>query len=112
MRSWKHAWKYDITFLILFLATMIPSFAQTHSETTTDNVVVPMTKQVSVGFVESSLQTLALRLSPGMDIKEELERIVKERHINAAAVLTCVGSLREAVVRFANKPKGTVLGGP
>lgn len=112
MRSWKHACKYAITFLILFLATMIPSFAQAHSETTTDSVAVPMTKQVSVRFVESSLQTLALRLSPGMDIKEELERIVKERHINAAAVLTCVGSLREAVVRFANKPKGTVLGGP
>ncbi len=116
MRSWKHAWKYDIMFLILFLilflATMLPSFAQVHSETTPNNVAVPMTKQAPVRVVESSMQTLALRLSPGMDIKEELERIVKERHINAASVLTCVGSLREAVVRFANKPKGTALGGP
>lgn len=112
MRPWKRVWKYDITLLILFLATMTPSVAQVHSETTTNSVVVSMTKQVSARLVESSMQTLALRLSPGMDIKEELERIVKERHINAAAILTCVGSLREAVVRFANKPKGMVLGGP
>lgn len=116
MRPWKHAWKYDIMFLILFLilflAAMLPSFAQVHSETTLENVAVPMTKQVPVRVVESSMQTLALRLSPGMDIKEELERIVKDHHINAASILTCVGSLREAVVRFANKPKGTALGGP
>jgi hypothetical protein len=58
------------------------------------------------------MKTLAVRLSPGMDVKEELERIVKERHINAASILTCVGSLRNAVVRFANKPNGTELHGP
>jgi predicted DNA-binding protein with PD1-like motif len=55
---------------------------------------------------------LALRLSPGMDVKEELERLVKQRGIKAASVLTCVGSLRDAIVRFANKPNGTMLKGP
>lgn len=116
MRPCKHTLKYDISFLNLFLTlfftTMIPSFAQAHHEATSNDVAPSMSRQVSVRVVESSMQTLAMRLSPGMDIKEELERIVKERRINAASVLTCVGSLQKAVLRFANKPKGVELGGP
>ncbi len=65
-----------------------------------------------VCVVESPMRAIALRLSPGMDVKEELERIVKQRGIKAASVLTCVGSLRDAVVRFANRPNGTTLKGP
>jgi predicted DNA-binding protein with PD1-like motif len=65
-----------------------------------------------VRVVESPMVALALRLSPGMDVKEELERLVKQRGIKAASVLTCVGSLRDAIVRFANKPNGTMLKGP
>ena len=65
-----------------------------------------------VRAVESPIQALALRLLPGMDVKEELERIVKQHGIKAASVLTCVGSLQSAVVRFANKPNGTGIKGP
>jgi predicted DNA-binding protein with PD1-like motif len=68
--------------------------------------------QATVRLVESATKALTLRLSPGMDVKEELERIVKERNIKAASVLTCVGSLSDAVIRFANKPTGTGLRGP
>lgn len=66
----------------------------------------------TVRVVESSAKMLALRLSPDMDVKEELERIVQERGIKAASILTCVGSLRDAVIRFANKPNGTGIRGP
>lgn len=79
-----------------------------HAQQTTAQAAV----QATVRTVETPLTALALRLSPGMDIKEELERIVRERGIKAASVLTCVGSLREAVVRFANKPNGIGLKGP
>ena len=99
-------------FIVLGLMPQITS-AQTQAISpfngTTTSTPYP---QTSVRVVESSMRTLVVRLSPGMDVKEELERIVKECHINAASILTCVGSLYDAVVRFANKPKGTELHGP
>ena len=54
---------------------------------------------------------LALRLSPGQDLLPELERLVRERALEAACVLTCVGSLTTAVIRFANRERATTLTG-
>merc|ERR1711924_31017 len=44
----------------------------------------------------------ALRLQPGEDLKSSLLKSVEERGLRAAAVLTCVGSLRSACLRLAN----------
>jgi uncharacterized protein len=55
--------------------------------------------------------SIALRLHPGQDIFVELERIVSERAIEAACILTCVGSLAIARLRFANKDEATTLHG-
>ena len=54
----------------------------------------------------------SLRLSPGQDLKVELTRYLKEHKIGALAVVTCVGSLTEAHLRFANKKEGSRLTGP
>lgn len=54
---------------------------------------------------------IAVRLRPGQDLLIELERIAAERSIEAACVLTCVGSLTRAVLRFANQEKSTELEG-
>ncbi|BDQ35519.1 PPC domain-containing DNA-binding protein [Pseudodesulfovibrio portus] len=54
---------------------------------------------------------IALRLHPGDDVLEELERLVREREIQAACVLTCVGSLTRAVLRMANCAEATTLEG-
>jgi predicted DNA-binding protein with PD1-like motif len=53
----------------------------------------------------------ALRLHPGQDLKKELDAFVAINQIEAACVLTCVGSLRKACLRFANQENGTTLTG-
>lgn len=54
---------------------------------------------------------LPLRLTPGQDIIVELERVAKERNIEAACVLTCVGSLTRAVLRFADQEHAATVSG-
>ena len=53
----------------------------------------------------------ALRLHPGQDLKIELDAFVETNQIEAACVLTCVGSLRKASLRFANQENGTTMTG-
>ena len=45
----------------------------------------------------------ALRLHPGQDLRDELERFVAEKNIKAGAILTCVGSLTRATLRMADE---------
>lgn len=44
---------------------------------------------------------LAIRLTPGLDIKSELEKAVKTNGITSGYVATCVGSLHEVTMRMA-----------
>ncbi len=52
-----------------------------------------------------------LRLLPGQDILAELERVADEHDVEAACVMTCVGSLTKAVLRFANQADATEMQG-
>ena len=54
----------------------------------------------------------AVRLKPGQDLKVELTEFLVRKKLKAAAVVTCVGSLTEANLRYANKPDGTLVKGP
>lgn len=49
------------------------------------------------------MDTLSLRLHPGQDLKIELDQLIVQHEIEAACILTCVGSLTTAVLRFANQ---------
>jgi predicted DNA-binding protein with PD1-like motif len=53
------------------------------------------------------LTTYALRLRPGQDLRKELVAFAASNGLEAAFVLTCVGSLRHAALRLANKPDTT-----
>jgi len=55
------------------------------------------------------MKTHALRLKPGDDLMGELERFAHQKQLRAACILTCVGSLRRAVLRFANRDEATEL---
>ena len=57
------------------------------------------------------MQTIAIRLTPGQDLKDELDQLAHQRALDAACVLTCVGSLRRANLRFANRDYATTLDG-
>ena len=51
--------------------------------------------------------TYAFRLKPGQDLRQEIEKFVKDKNINAGWVATCVGSLTNYNIRFANQPNGS-----
>ena len=45
------------------------------------------------------MRTLALRLTPGSDLKAELQRLVADRALQAGCIVTCVGSLARTRLR-------------
>ena len=49
----------------------------------------------------SSLRVHALRLSPGQEVKSALFEYCRRNSIEAACILTCVGSLSKAHLRYA-----------
>ena len=49
----------------------------------------------------------AFRLKPGEDMKEGIEKLVKENNIRAGWIATTVGSLTRYNIRFANQPGGS-----
>lgn len=57
------------------------------------------------------MNTLPLRLHPGQDLKIEIDRLLVQQEIEAACILTCVGSLTTAVLRFANQETSARLDG-
>ena len=59
----------------------------------------------------SRLLVHTVRLCPGDDLKVELDKFVHEHNVRAGFVLTCVGSLTIAVIRFANEDSGQTLQG-
>jgi predicted DNA-binding protein with PD1-like motif len=56
-----------------------------------------------VSCEQSNIETYALRLSPGMDLKQEIAQFVKDKQLHSASISTCVGSLRELSIRPANQ---------
>lgn len=50
--------------------------------------------------------TYAFRLKPGQDLKKSIDSLVREKKIEAGWINTCVGSLTEYNMRFANQEKG------
>jgi uncharacterized protein len=57
------------------------------------------------------MKTYALRLQPGEDPKAALDAFAQTHQLQAACVLTCVGSLRKAALRFANQEQAVSLDG-
>lgn len=53
-----------------------------------------------------------LRLTPGQDLRRELQSQCEEHNLEAAAVVAAVGSLSRACLRFADAKAGAVLMGP
>lgn len=57
-------------------------------------------------------QVYALRLTPGQDLRVSLEEFAHGHQIQAGVILTAVGSLQQAALRFAGADAATVLPGP
>jgi len=57
------------------------------------------------------MKTYAMRLMAGQDPKTSIDEFISTHHIEAGCVLTCVGSLRKAVLRYANQDQPVTLNG-
>ncbi len=54
-----------------------------------------------------NITTYVFRLKPGQDLKADIQKLVNEKQIKAGWISTCVGSLTNYNIRFANQPKGS-----
>ncbi len=61
--------------------------------------------------VPSGVTAYAFRLTPGSDLRQSLLGFAACRQMKAAAVVTCVGSLTEVCLRYANRPDGVTRRG-
>ena len=52
-------------------------------------------------------QYYVFRLNPGQDLKKDIQKLVTEKQIKAGWISTCVGSLTNYNIRFANQPNGS-----
>lgn len=59
----------------------------------------------------SALHAAALRLTPEQDLKIELDRYMQQQNLEAACILTCLGSLTQAILRHADQLAATVYSG-
>lgn len=57
------------------------------------------------------MKTIALRLHPGDDLKAMIEKNALDHAVSAGVILSGVGSLTQAVIRFANKRNPDILFG-
>ena len=61
--------------------------------------------------ISSAARFYAVRLVPGTDVLTAVQDFVRENDLNAVAIVTVVGSLTDAIIRYANQPSGTLSQG-
>lgn len=57
------------------------------------------------------MDSYVIRLQPGQALREEIESFVNSRNIRAGWIVSCVGSLLQYHIRFANRQEGSLLTG-
>lgn len=57
------------------------------------------------------MRTFAFRLRPHEDLMAQIMAFAKKHHIRAGVILTCVGSLEQVTLRYANTGNATQLQG-
>ncbi len=55
------------------------------------------------------MKVFAIRLKPNEDLRQSLQNFVQQQNIKAGFILTAIGSLKQATIRFANQETSTVL---
>merc|ERR1712156_593301 len=79
-----------------------PEFTQPEIETeVTQSEIEPELLPVKTIAPKCGLSVYPMRLKPGQEVKKCLEDFVQENDLKAAFVLTCVGSVTKATLRFA-----------
>lgn len=79
-------------FLVLFCLACLPALAQSQG-----------IEQKSEQAEAARLKVWTLRLTPGQDLRAQLELFTKRQKLRAGFIITTVGSLQKATLRLANK---------
>lgn len=58
------------------------------------------------------METHCLRLTPGQDLKQELQTFAQAQAVEAGIILTALGSFTQASLRFAAATEATAIAGP
>ncbi len=90
--------------IALILATLALAAAAPHSHAAEPAGTVPWAGA-------DRARWFALRLRPGQDLRQELQRFAKAHALRAGFVASCAGSLTRASLRWANQPQATVREG-
>jgi len=61
--------------------------------------------------LSSDVRAFAFRLRPKEDLKKSILAFADENKIKAGSIVTCVGSLEQFHIRFANQRKGEIIKG-
>lgn len=64
-----------------------------------------------IAAIPSGARFYAIRLKPGEDVLDRLQAFVAENELKAAAIVTVVGSLTHAMIRYAARPTGALRQG-
>lgn len=73
------------------------------------NLFIVMTGSAQVFSQQQNMYVL--RLKPHADLKRSLAEFAQANNIRAGAIVTCVGSLEQYNIRFANQSNGTQASG-
>jgi predicted DNA-binding protein with PD1-like motif len=57
--------------------------------------------------VQPETRSYIVRLKPGQELKTELSRLARENDLQAASIVSAVGSLTDVSLRLANQPDAT-----
>ncbi len=66
---------------------------------------------VMAQYPSSSGRFFALRLKPHEDLKQQLIALAKEEKLKAASIVSCVGSVEQFHLRYANQENGVIKKG-
>lgn len=62
--------------------------------------------------IQDCLRPIAIRLRPGQDLRESLSLVAQHYQLQAAMIVTAVGSLKQAALRYAGASEAVVVSGP
>ncbi len=69
-------------------------------------------KSTKAGQRTKAIKTFSVRLKPDQDLKLQILNLCTEKNISAGVILSSVGSLKTANLRFSDQKNGTLLTGP
>ncbi|MGB0033969.1 MAG: PPC domain-containing DNA-binding protein [Candidatus Acidiferrales bacterium] len=93
------------------LALVMTASAQTSAPTAKPPGLTEKLASRHETAVINHMRVYIFRLRPGDDLLESIQAFARAHHIQAAVVLSGVGSLTQASIRFANQPDTAVSAG-